>query len=1127
MTRTDHLDLPLDDDPLWYKDAVIYELHIRSFFDSNDDGIGDIRGVTRKLDYLEELGVTAVWVLPFYPSPLRDDGYDIADYRQVNPDYGTLRQFRTFLREAHRRGIRVITELVINHTSDQHPWFQKARRAEPGSRYRDYYVWSDDPEKYSETRIIFKDFEPSNWTWDPVAGAYYWHRFYHHQPDLNFDNPEVHQELLRILDFWLEMGVDGLRLDAIPYLYEREGTNCENLPETHDFLKKLRAHVDEKFSNRMLLAEANQWPEDAAEYFGDGDECHMNFHFPLMPRLFMAVRMEDRFPIVDILEQTPEIPENCQWGLFLRNHDELTLEMVTDEERDYMYRVYADDPTARINLGIRRRLAPLLDNNRRKIELLNSLLLSLPGTPILYYGDEIQMGDNFYLGDRNGVRTPMQWSGDRNGGFSKANPQKLFLPVIIDPEYHYESVNVEAQHRNPSSLLWWMRRVIGLRQQHKAFGRGTFQWVEHGNAKVIAFIREYEGESILVVANLSRFAQSVALDLEDHSGSRPLELFGRNHFPEVTSGERYPMTLAPHGFFWFVLESEEAARDRIQERVAGGRSPEELPELRPKERWAEVLEGRRRARLADRLVEYLRRQRWFAGKGREVAGGRVEEAIPISYDGRRARLVLFRIQYVGDDPEVYLVPLAYASGHEAERIKEESPEAVVCRVSMSQESGILHDAVMDPSFCMALLDMVAGRKESEGEVDVLAGEARRTKKELTGGDADTLRPVPGRAEQSNTSIRFGDRWIFKLFRRIEAGRNQDLEVGEFLDEAGFEHSPAVAGALTLRRDERERATAGIVHTFVPNQGDAWEHTLDALVAYFEEALASEVDPESLPMPGPLLDAATADKEVPEAVRRAIGPYLGSARLLGQRTGDLHRTLASRPDLEAFSPEPFSSLYQRSLYQSMRNHLGTTLERAGRRLEELGQEERDMARKVLDLRAGMGERFQKLLDRKLDGVRIRCHGDYHLGQVLFTGKDFQIIDFEGEPDRPMSERRLKRSPLRDVAGMIRSFDYAGRTALRALPDLGLARDPRDPVVLPWRRLWAGWVSVEFLAGYLQSVEGAGLLPEDVEGQRLLLDLFVLEKALYELGYELNNRPAWARVPLEGILSLMEWGSPVSV
>src|ERR1700678_3213198 len=480
--------------PLWYKDAIIYEVHVRAFFDQNGDGMGDFAGLTQKLQYLQDLGVTAIWVLPFCPSPWRDDGYDISDYSNVHPAYGTLRDFQTFLREAHNRGLRVISELVLNHTSDQHVWFQRSRRAAPGSRWRNYYVWSDTPDKYRDARIIFKDFENSNWTWDPLAKAYYWHRFYSHQPDLNWDNPEVRQAMFEAMDFWFDLGVDGLRLDAVPYLFEREGTNCENLPETHEALRELRKHVDEKYRDRMLLAEANQWPEDAVAYFGNGYECNMAFHFPLMPRLFMALRMEDRYPITDILKLTPAIPDNCQWAMFLRNHDELTLEMVTDEERDYMYRTYARDREMRINLGIRRRLAPLLENDRPRIEMMNALLFSLPGTPVLYYGDEIGMGDNIFLGDRNGVRTPMQWSSDKNAGFSRANPQGLFLPIILDPEYHYEAVNVENQQGNLSSFLWWMRRIIAIRKRFPALGSGDFQMLAPENRKVLAYIRDYQTE---------------------------------------------------------------------------------------------------------------------------------------------------------------------------------------------------------------------------------------------------------------------------------------------------------------------------------------------------------------------------------------------------------------------------------------------------------------------------------------------------------------------------------------------------------------------------------------------------------------------------------------------------------
>jgi maltose alpha-D-glucosyltransferase/alpha-amylase len=550
----------IDNDALWYKDAIIYQLHIKSYRDSNSDGFGDFRGLIEKLDYVRQLGANTIWLLPFYPSPLRDDGYDIAAYEEINPTYGTVEDFRAFLEAAHERNIRVVTELVINHTSDQHPWFQRARTAPKGSPERDWYVWSDDPNKFSQARIIFTDTEKSNWSWDPEAQQFYWHRFFSHQPDLNFDNPDVLEAVINVMRFWLRMGVDGLRLDAIPYLIERDDTNCENLPETHEVLRKLRAALDAEFPNRIFLAEANQWPSDVRPYFGNSDECHMAFHFPVMPRMYMALRKEDRTPIVDIMRQTPEIPPDCQWAVFLRNHDELTLEMVTDEERDYMYREYARDPRMRINVGIRRRLAPLMESGRRQIELMNALLMSMPGTPIIYYGDELGMGDNIYLGDRNGVRTPMQWSADRNAGFSEADTAALYSPLIVDPPYGYHTVNVAAQERVPTSLLRWMRRLIAVRQEYKAFGRGTWEPVDAANRRVLVFLRRYKDETILCVNNLSRFAQYVELDLREFSGRIPLELWSKNCFPPI--GELpYLLTLGPHNFLWFRLLAAEQAKE--------------------------------------------------------------------------------------------------------------------------------------------------------------------------------------------------------------------------------------------------------------------------------------------------------------------------------------------------------------------------------------------------------------------------------------------------------------------------------------------------------------------------------------------------------------------------------------
>ncbi len=686
----------------WYKDAVIYELHVRAFFDSNGDGTGDFGGLTAKLDYLKDLGVTALWLLPFYPSPGLDDGYDIADYTDVNPSYGTMRDVRVLIREAHKRGLKVITELVCNHTSDQHAWFQRARRSAPGSPHRDFYVWSDSPEKYKGTRIIFKDFEASNWSWDDQANAYYWHRFYRHQPDLNFDNPRVREAIMRVMDFWLEMGVDGLRLDAVPYLYEREGTSCENLPETFGFLRELRAHIDANFEDRMLLAEANQWPEDAVAYFGDGDLCQMAFHFPLMPRLFMSIHMEDRYPIVDIVRQTPALPDNCQWAIFLRNHDELTLEMVTDEERDYMNRVYAVDHSMRINLGIRRRLAPLLGNHRRRIELMNGLLFAMPGTPVIYYGDEIGMGDNVYLGDRNGVRTPMQWSGDRNAGFSRANPQKLFLPVVIDPEYNYETVNVEAQAENQHSLLWWTRRLISLRKRYRAFGRGTMEFLQPDNRKILAFIRRFEDERILVIANLSRFVQGVSLDLSEFAGMSVIEMFGRVEMPGINEGP-YFLTLGPHSFYWFSIEPQRVSMSL----PAWSNESGEAPLVTVRRGWRELFEGAAPGpeTLAAHLPGFLSTRRWFAGKGRRIRFAAIEESIPVRTSGANAFINLVTVQYTEGAAETYVLPLAYETGDAAYQRQSQTPEAVFLRtrIGASGEEGILFDAMHDEAFAEAML----------------------------------------------------------------------------------------------------------------------------------------------------------------------------------------------------------------------------------------------------------------------------------------------------------------------------------------------------------------------------------------------------------------------------------------
>src|SRR3977135_288109 len=598
-------DQKLGDDRLWDEGGMIYQLHVKSFADSNNDGVGDFAGLTQKLDYLQDLGVPTLWLMPFYPSPGRDDGYDISDYGMINPELGTMKDFRRFMQEAKRRGLRVITELVINHTSDQHPWFQRARRAGPHTDARNWYVWSDSDQRYAGTRIIFNDTEKSNWTWDPEASAYYWHRFFSHQPDLNYDNPRVLHAMIQVMQRWLDFGVDGFRLDAIPYLCEREGTGNENLPETHAVIKKIRAELDSYAPGKLLLAEANQWPEDVSAYFGDGDECHMAYHFPLMPRIYMAIAQEDRFPIADILRQTPDIPANCQWALFLRNHDELTLEMVTDVERDYLWSTYATDPRARINLGIRRRLASLMDNDRRKIELMNSLLMSFPGTPIIYYGDEIGMGDNIYLGDRNGVRTPMQWTPDGNGGFSRCDPARLYAPMIMDPVYGYEAVNVEAQSRNLASLLSWTKRLISVRKSSKIFGRGSLSFIRPANRSVFVYVRQYQNDVLLCVANLSRSAQAAEIDLSPWRGRIPFEMLGRTNFPRIGEGP-YIITLAPYGFFWFLLSEHTGPVADVLS------SPMEFETLVVHKSLASLWQGRSRTILErDILPAYLATRRWF------------------------------------------------------------------------------------------------------------------------------------------------------------------------------------------------------------------------------------------------------------------------------------------------------------------------------------------------------------------------------------------------------------------------------------------------------------------------------------------------------------------------------------
>lgn len=1024
------------DDPLWFKDAVIYQVHVRTFRDADGDGIGDFAGLIDRLDYIASLGVNAVWVMPFYPSPLRDEGYDIADYFGVNPMYGDIEDVRRFIDEAHQRGLRVITELVINHTSDQHPWFQRARRAPAGSVERDFYVWSDTTDRYTDARIIFLDSEPSNWTWDDEAGAYFWHRFYHHQPDLNFDNPAVQQAVFEVLDHWLELGVDGFRLDAIPYLVEREGTTGENLPETHAFLKKLRARVDEKFPNSMFLAEANQWPEDTRPYFGDGDECHMNYNFPIMPRLYMAVAQEDASSIVDILEQTPAIPDSCQWAMFLRNHDELTLEMVTEEERDFMWRTYAPDPRARLNLGIRRRLAPLMNNDRRRIELLNSLLFSLPGTPVLYYGDELGMGDNIWLNDRDGVRTPMQWSNVLNGGFSEASADRLYLPVITEPAYSPSVVNVDAQQDDPGSLLNWMRRLIATRRRHSVLGRGTMALLNQDNDAVLAFLRRSDEETILVVANVSSRAQAAQLDLTEFQGRTPIDVFAGAAFPELTSGLT-TFTLPAHGFLWLSLH-------HVADTDGTGLVPlPTSPDLA-------LTDARARRAIEQALAPVLSQRRWFAGKARAIVGVHFTEVIALEPTGH-AFVTVVRVDYANGASDEYLVPL---------RIADDGPAGDGRLLQLLGSDGsraVVMDGTQDAVTMQALLEVVAsgGSPELHGIETSAFGRLR--------GDG-RLTPVPLGVEQSNSSVRFGDRLIMKVIRRLEPGTNPEWEIGRYLTEdARFPHAPATAGAIGLR----DGRTIAVLQELVTGQGDGWAH-MTALAADGSD------------------DANAA--------------AIAFAGLLGDRTAQLHRALAD------MAPLRFTAHYQRSIYQSARQQVRRAVTLLERRITSLDPETQALAAEVIARRSLMLENLAEVKDLRIDALRIRIHGDYHLGQIIVSGDDVKIIDFEGEPLLAMSARRLPTSPLRDVAGMLRSFDYAAQAALRS------GGGGADSVASDaWRRA----VSTAFLDTY-RAEAGAHLLTESDAGTQALLRTFTVQKAAYEIEYELGHRPDWTSIPLLGML-----------
>jgi maltose alpha-D-glucosyltransferase/alpha-amylase len=1065
----------------WYKDAVIYQLHVKAFADSNDDGIGDFKGLTQRLDYLQELGVTALWLLPFYPSPGRDDGYDISDYRRVNADFGLMNDFRRFMTEAKSRGLKIITELVINHTSDQHPWFKRARRSAPGSNARNWYVWSDSDQRYRGARVIFTDAEKSNWAWDPVAGAYYWHRFFSHQPDLNFANPQVFSAIVQVMRRWVDYGVDGFRLDAIPYLCEREGTSCENLPETHDVIKRLRAELDAYAPGTMLLAEANQWPEDVSSYFGDGDECHMAYHFPLMPRIYMAIGQEDRFPITDILRQTPDIPANCQWALFLRNHDELTLEMVTDVERDYLWSTYAVDPRARLNLGIRRRLAPLMENDRRKIELMTSLLLSLPGTPILYYGDELGMGDNIYLGDRNGVRTPMQWTPDRNGGFSRCDPAKLFLPPNMDPVYGYQAVNVEAQSRILSSLLSWTKRMIAVRKTSQTFGRGSLTFVRPSNRAVLAYLREYDGEQLLCVANLSRSAQSAELDLSAWQGRVPEEIVGRTRFKQI-SDQSYVVTLAPYGFFWLKLCEP-------LPRTAGDKVPY-VPEwvtLVFSEGWASLSKGRTRQVFEhDVLPPFLTSRRWFAQKDSKNFSAGLHSIVPLG--GDEESVIAFVDVTAGTTTARYSLPLAVRWAR-FDRTSEAAKPATVAPVRRANREGVLVEAIADPNLIGSTVRRIHENASVKTAVLEISFRASRRFAESPLRPTDDLQAVNG--EQSNSTILIDNAYVLKFYRRVPSGPNPEFEAGYFLtDVVNFPNSPALLGTVELL-ENGERRSLAVMHEYLENQGDAWALTGAYLDRAIDEARVVTVEAET-----------GAEKHLAFANRM---------HQIGRRLGELHIALASREDIAGFAPEPITQADLRQWTEALVANASAIFDNLSHNAAQLDDKQSAAVNGLLSQRDLAMERIRTLLPDDIAADKIRHHGDLHLGQILIVKDDAYIIDFEGEPHRTGAERLRKAPSARDVAGVIRSLDYAATAALHRLP-----KAPAEQLLKldEFLNAWRTESSRAFYAGVREAVGSGRLWPQDEEIARRLLRFFLVEKAIYEIGYELANRPDWIAVPVLG-------------
>ncbi|QPF93220.1 maltose alpha-D-glucosyltransferase [Bradyrhizobium commune] len=1070
-------------DELWYKDAIIYQLHVKAFADSNNDGIGDFAGLTEKLPYLQDLGVTALWLLPFYPSPGRDDGYDIGDYGSINPDFGTMKDFKRFIQEAQKRGLRVITELVVNHTSDQHDWFKRARRSPAGSSARDWYVWSDTDQKYQGTRIIFTDTEKSNWTWDPEAGAFYWHRFFSHQPDLNFDNPRVVSAIIQVMKRWLDAGVDGFRLDAIPYLCEREGTSNENLPETHAIIKRLRQELDAYSKGKLLLAEANQWPEDVQEYFGRGDECHMAYHFPLMPRIYMAIAQEDRFPITDILRQTPDIPAICQWALFLRNHDELTLEMVTDVERDYLWTTYANDPRARINVGIRRRLAPLMDNDRRKIELMNSLLLSFPGTPIIYYGDEIGMGDNIYLGDRNGVRTPMQWSPDRNGGFSRADPARLYAPPIMDPVYGYDSVNVEAQSRSLSSLLSATKRLISVRKSTLAFGRGTMTFIRPANRAVLAYVRQYRDEVILCVANLSRAAQATELDLTPWKDRIPQEMLGRTRFPAI--GELpYMITLGPYGFYWFQLQE----RDKSEPVT-----PRAVPEFETlvvplNSNWVS-LARERGVFERDVLPGFLSRTRWYPEHNPKHIKATLTSAVPFSDIGDNRPWIAFFETPQDDVTTRYVLPMQIEwVRFDRERF---NPKALAA-VRQGAREGTLLDVATDQIFIGLFLRGLSQNLVVDENNLRLEFKATSRFAEYAIKEPARIRAV----EQSNSTALVDNQYVAKIHRQLESGVNPEIEIGHYLTEvARFTHAPALLGSVELVEGD-SRSAVGVLHAYVENQGDGWAVTASYLDRQVDEQR--------------LLAASDTPREHHDQV-----PYLHHLAQTGRRLAELHMALAAAKPAD-LAPEAIGPAHLKRWASDLKGRAERVFERLADSRNSLREADRPLVDRLVAARADLADRLTALLPSGIGGLNIRHHGDFRLGQTLIVKDDIFIIDFDGDPRLPLADKRRKAPAARDVAGLVRSIELAATAALNRALAGGPDEQGRIGAALgEWRER----ATTTFLTAYRETMTDRRLWPDNRKSAESLLRFFMLDHAFDEVEYELSHRPDGLNAPLTGLLRIL--------